>query len=108
MRPTGISVLFCRKGSNIFDARTAEQILRLIRLIAITPGGILFSEYGAFTQINTAAVTIEQNTQMLYLWVYSTAYDLLKGQGMLGEIEHVTAAVDIVELVKNKLTAEEE
>jgi hypothetical protein len=91
-----------------FKENIAEQIVRLIRLISITPGGILFSEYGAFKQINTAAVTIEQNSQMLYLWVYSTAYDLLKGQGMMGEIEHVTAAVDIAELVKNKLTAEEE
>jgi hypothetical protein len=91
-----------------FKEDIANQIVRLVRLIPITPGGIFFSEYGAFTQINTAAVTIEQNTQMLYLWVYSTAYDLLKGQGMMGEIEHVTAAVDIVELVKSKLTAEEE
>ena len=91
-----------------FKEDVAEQIVRLIRVIAITPGGILFSEYGAFTQINTAAVTIEQNMQMLYLWVYRTAYDLLKNKGMLGEIEHVTAAVDIVELVKNKLTAEVE
>ncbi len=91
-----------------FKEGVAEQIVRLIRVIAITPGGVLFSEYGAFTQINTAAVTIEQNMQMLFLWVYSTAYDLLKSQGMMGEIEHVTAAVDIVELVKNKLTAEEE
>src|SRR5258706_2684892 len=91
-----------------FKEGVAEQIVRLILVIAITPGGILFSEYGSFTQINTAAVTIEQNTQMLYLWVYRTAYDLLKGQGMMGEIEHVSAAVDIVELVKNKLTAQVE
>jgi len=91
-----------------FKEDVAEQIVRLIRLIPITPGGILFSEYGSFTQINTAAVTIEQNTQMLYLWVYRTAYDLLKSQNMMSEIEHVTAAVDVVELVKNKLTAEEE
>ena len=90
-----------------FKENIAEQIVRLIRLIPITPGGILFSEYGSFTQINTASVLIEQNTQMLYLWVYRTAYDLLKGQSMIGEIEHVAAAVDIVELVKNQLTAEE-
>ena len=91
-----------------FKEEIAEQIVRLIRLLTITPGSILFSEYGAFTQINTAAVTIEQNSQMLYLWVYRTAYDLLKDQGLPGEIERVTAAVDIVELVKNKLTGEEE
>ncbi len=90
-----------------FKEDIAQQIVRLIRLLTITPGGILFSEYGAFTQINTAAVTIEQNSQMLFLWVYNTAYDLLKGQGMMGDVEHVTATVDVVELVKNKLTPEE-
>jgi hypothetical protein len=91
-----------------FKEALADQIVRLIRLIPITPGGILFNEYGAFTQINTASVLVEQNTQLLYLWVYRTAYDLLKGQGMIGEIELVTTAVDIVELVKSKLTAQEE
>jgi hypothetical protein len=91
-----------------FKEDIANQIVRLIRILTITPGGILFSEYGAFTQINTAAVTIEQNSQMLYLWVYRTAYDLLKDQGIAGEVERVTATVDIVELVKNKLTGNEE
>lgn len=91
-----------------FKEDVAGQMVRLIRVIPITPGGILFSEYGAFTQINTAAVTIEQNMEMLYIWVYRTAYDLLKSQNMVSEIERVTAAVDIVELVKSKLAAGEE
>ena len=91
-----------------FKEDVAEQMVRLIRVIAITPGGILFSEYGAFTQINTAAVAIEQNMEMLYLWVYRTVYDLLKSQNMMSEIERVTAAVDIVELVKSKLASGEE
>jgi hypothetical protein len=91
-----------------FKEGIADQIVRLIRILTITPGSILFFEYGAFTQINTAAVTIEQNSQMLFLWVYNTAFDLLKGQGMTGDVEHVTATVDIVELVKKKLTGGEE
>src|ERR1700737_897235 len=96
------------QSTQSFKEAIAEQIVRLIRLIPITPGGILFSEYGSFTQINTASVLVEQNTQMLFLWVYRTAYDLLKGRVMTGEIELVTTAVDIVELVKSKLTAQEE
>lgn len=91
-----------------FKEDIAKQITRLIRILTITPGGILFSEYGAFTQINTAAVTIEQNSLQLYLWAYNTAYELLKSQEAMSEVERVTAAVDIVELVKNGLTAEEE
>ncbi len=80
----------------------AEQIARLIRLMPNYPGGIMFGM--GDTQETTATVLYEQKTQDMYFRIFDMALSYSKGFNHNSGQEEFTMAVDIVELVKNKLS----
>ena len=83
----------------------AEQIVRLIRLMPDYPGGIMFGMGDA--QQATAAVLYEQKTQDMYFKIFDIAFSFSSGFNNSSGQEEITMAVDIVELVKNKLSSKE-
>jgi len=84
----------------------AEQIIRFIRLIPHFPGGIsLGSVMTSDNQESTAAMLYERNMQNLYFKIFELALPLASHYGN-GDEEVLTAAVDIVELVRNKLSGD--
>lgn len=80
----------------------AKEIVRLIRLIPSAPSGIAFSTFTTDPQETLAAILSEQNMQTLYLKIFDIALSHLDDSYQQGTSERFSAAVDIVELVKEK------
>jgi len=83
----------------------AEQIARLIRLIPDYPGGIMLGMGDA--QQATAAVVYGQKTQDMYFKIFDMAFSYSSGFNTNSGEEEFAMAVDIVELVKNKLSSKD-
>ena len=84
----------------------AEQLVRLVRLIPSIPGGVLLDL--SDPQGSIAAMLSEQKRQIVYFKVFDTAFSLLDtGNYGLSQNERLSAAVDIVELVRNKIEGNE-
>ncbi len=85
----------------------AKQLMKLIHLIPINSGGIFLSENGkSDTNVAVAVVLDQQRLQTLYLKLYDIAYSALASHG-LGENDRVTEAVEIIEIVRNKIDRNE-
>jgi hypothetical protein len=80
----------------------AEQLVRLVRL------NPLYSRetFSLDTHMEIAINIDELRMQTLYLKLYDIAFSLISSYG-LADNERLSAAVDIVELVRNKLTGNE-
>ncbi len=88
--------------------KIAEQLTKLVRLIPTTPTRIWLSDFvSPEAESNTAVTLMDQRTQALYLWLYDKADVLLNEYGFNSDVERITAAVDIVEIVKKKLAGSE-
>ncbi len=86
----------------------AIQLVRFVHLIPNTPFNIWFSEERYEIEPTTPTALSHQMTLSLYFRLFDTAFSLLStGSYGLGDTERLSAAVDIVELVKNKLTGNE-
>lgn len=85
----------------------ADQLVRFVRLLPNAPGGITFNAYSASDiQESTVAVLYEQKEADIYFKLLDRALALVMRDEVRDEAG-LTAAVDIVEIVKKKLASGE-
>lgn len=83
----------------------ADQLVRFVRLLPYAPGGITINAFGTSDiQESTVAILYEQKEADIYFKLLDRALALVMRDEIRDEAG-LTAAVDIVEIVKKNLTS---